>query len=70
MTPSRLITIYANVAQSISEEVRDRVLKHVMIRCTRSEIEQYYAEDVEKQGLPPGGHSLRVPTGEVTLLGS
>ena len=36
---------YDEAAQAISEEVRDRVLMHVMIRCTRSEIEQYYAED-------------------------
>jgi len=42
---------YDEAAQAISEEVRDRVLKHVMIRRTRSEIEQYYAEDMEKQGL-------------------
>ena len=42
---------YDEAAQNISEEVRDRVLKHVMIRRTRSEIEQYYAEDMDKQGL-------------------
>jgi superfamily II DNA or RNA helicase len=42
---------YDRAAQDISEEVRDRVLKHVMIRRTRSEIEQYYADDMEKQGL-------------------
>lgn len=42
---------YEQAAQDISEEVRDRVLKHVMIRRTRSEIERYYADDMEKQGL-------------------
>lgn len=42
---------YDQAAQEISEEVRDRVLKHVMIRRTRSEIERYHAEDMKKQGL-------------------
>ena len=34
-----------------SEVIRDRLLREVMIRRTRSEIQQYYAEDLEKQGL-------------------
>ncbi len=34
-----------------SEEIRDRVLRHIMIRRTRTEIEQYYHDDLEKQGL-------------------
>ena len=38
-------------AQQVSEAVRDRVLKHVMIRRTRSEIERYYEEDLDKQGV-------------------
>jgi len=42
---------YDRAAQEISEEVRDRVLKHVMIRRTRSEIERYYGDDMEKQDL-------------------
>ncbi|WP_263840214.1 SNF2-related protein [Salinibacter sp.] len=42
---------YTEVAQNIYDEVRDRVLKHVMIRRTRSEVEQYYGDDMEKQGL-------------------
>lgn len=42
---------YAKTAQTISEEVRDKVLKHVMVRRTRSEIERYYEEDLKKQGL-------------------
>lgn len=34
-----------------SEEIRDKILRHVMIRRTRSEIEEYYGEDLQKQGL-------------------
>ena len=35
----------------VSEEVRDKVLKHVMVRRTRREIQKHYAEDLEQQGL-------------------
>src|SRR5690606_922653 len=35
----------------ISAEVREKVLKHVMVRRTRSEIRRYFAEDIEQQGL-------------------
>ncbi len=34
-----------------SEIIRDRLIREVMIRRTRGEIQQYYAEDLEKQGL-------------------
>lgn len=34
-----------------SEIIRDRLIREVMIRRTRSEIQQYYGEDLEKQGL-------------------
>ena len=34
-----------------SEEIRDRLLRHVMVRRTRSEIKQYYADDLAAQGL-------------------
>ena len=34
-----------------SEEIRDRLLRHIMIRRTRHEIEQYYHDDLERQGL-------------------
>ena len=42
---------YVRTAQDVSREVRDKVLKHVMIRRTRSEIAEYYSEDMEQQGL-------------------
>lgn len=34
-----------------SEVIRDKLLRHIMIRRTRSEIEQYYRDDLAKQGL-------------------
>ena len=34
-----------------SEIIRDKLIREVMIRRTRSEIQQYYADDLEKQGL-------------------
>jgi len=34
-----------------SEIIRDKLLREVMIRRTRSEIVQYYSDDMEKQGL-------------------
>ena len=34
-----------------SEIIRDKLLREIMIRRTRSEIEEYYSEDLKKQGL-------------------
>jgi superfamily II DNA/RNA helicase len=34
-----------------SEEIRDKILRHIMIRRTRGEIMEYYADDLAKQGL-------------------
>lgn len=34
-----------------SEIIRDKLLSHIMIRRTRSEIQKYYAKDMEIQGL-------------------
>lgn len=34
-----------------SEIIRDRLIREIMIRRTRSEIQQYYSEDLQKQGL-------------------
>lgn len=42
---------YADVMRENAEIIRDKLLREVMIRRTRSEIEQYYKEDLEKQGL-------------------
>lgn len=42
---------YLDQLRANSEEIRDRILRHVMIRRTRGEIMEYYADDLEKQGL-------------------
>ena len=34
-----------------SEMIRDRLIREVMIRRTRKEVQEYYADDLEKQGL-------------------
>ena len=34
-----------------SEDIRDKLLRKIMIRRTRGEIVEYYAEDLKKQGL-------------------
>ena len=42
---------YMQRMRSNSEIIRDRLLREVMIRRTRSEIQQYYADDLARQGL-------------------
>lgn len=42
---------YMNQLRENSEVIRDKLLREVMIRRTRSEIEEYYAEDLKAQGL-------------------
>ena len=39
------------VVSKVAAEMRDDVLRHVLIRRTRSEITKYYSEDLKKQGL-------------------
>ena len=41
----------AVVVSNVAADIRDNVLRHVLIRRTRSEIVEYYKEDLEKQGL-------------------
>ena len=43
--------MYLDQVRKNSEEIRDRILRHIMIRRTRSEIVEYYKDDLEKQGL-------------------
>lgn len=43
--------LYVDQLRTNSEEIRDRILRHVMIRRTRGEIMEYYKDDLEKQGL-------------------
>lgn len=42
---------YLEAVKRTSEKVRDKVLKHIMVRRTRSEIKNYFSEDITKQGL-------------------
>ena len=42
---------YVDQLRENSEVIRDKLLREIMIRRTRTEIQQYYKEDLEKQGL-------------------
>ena len=42
---------YKEALKQASEEIRDKVLREVMIRRTRTEIQKTYSEDLKKQGL-------------------
>lgn len=42
---------YLDAVKKTSKKVRDQVLKHVMLRRTRSEIKEYFGNDIAKQGL-------------------
>ncbi|WP_462355447.1 phospholipase D-like domain-containing protein, partial [Fusobacterium ulcerans] len=39
------------IIENNSDEIRDKVLRKVMVRRVRSEIKKYYKDDLEKQGL-------------------
>ena len=42
---------YIKVVKSNSEKIRRDILREVMVRRTRSDIERYFSEDLEKKGL-------------------
>ncbi len=42
---------FVSATRKNSEELREHVLKHVMVRRTRTEIEKYYSDDLNFQGL-------------------
>lgn len=42
---------YKEVLDDVMSEIRDKVLKQVMVRRTRTEVTKYYSQDLEKQGL-------------------
>ncbi len=42
---------YLRVMRENAREVRERILKYLMVRRTRTEIKNYYGEDLEKQNL-------------------
>jgi superfamily II DNA or RNA helicase len=43
--------LYFQTVQANAKETREKVLKYLMIRRTRTEIEKYYGEDMLRQGL-------------------
>lgn len=42
---------YIKTAKENAKEIREKVLKYLMVRRTRTEIENYFSEDLNKQGL-------------------
>jgi len=42
---------YIKTAKENAAEIRDKVLKHLMVRRTRKEIEDYFGKDLKKQGF-------------------
>lgn len=42
---------YMDQVRANSAVIRDKLLRHVMVRRTRSEIKEYYKDDLAKQGL-------------------
>ena len=43
--------MYLDQVRANSEAIRDKILRHIMIRRTRGEIIEYYKDDLERQGL-------------------
>lgn len=42
---------YMQIVKDNAIQIRDKVLKHIMVRRTRTEIEKYFKEDLKNQGL-------------------
>ncbi len=42
---------YINIVKENAREIREKVLKYLMVRRTRTEIEQYFSKDITFQGL-------------------
>lgn len=53
---------YLEAVKEASQEVREKVLSHVMVRRTRTEINKYFSEDLKQQGLsfPKLGEPQRI----------
>jgi superfamily II DNA or RNA helicase len=43
--------VYFRIVQENARQTREKILKFLMIRRTRTEIEKYYGEDLKRQGL-------------------
>lgn len=44
-------TKYIDTVRENAREIRDKVLKYLMVRRTRTEIEKYFSKDIKEQGL-------------------
>ncbi|MEA2077069.1 MAG: helicase-related protein [Candidatus Marinimicrobia bacterium] len=44
-------TEYINTVKANSREIRNKVLRYLMVRRTRTEIENYFSKDIKEQGL-------------------
>lgn len=42
---------YLEVIKNLSKEVRDKILKYIMVRRTRNDVKQYFKNDIIKQNL-------------------
>jgi len=42
---------YQKVIRQVSQQIRERILKHVMVRRTRTDVLTYFKEDIISQGL-------------------
>ena len=42
---------YIKTVKANAREIRDKVLKYLMVRRTRTEIEKYFSKDIKEQGL-------------------
>lgn len=42
---------YTEAIKAVSQEIRERILKHVMVRRTRTDVMTYFKSDMETQGL-------------------
>ena len=54
---------YFKVVKDGSKEIREKVLKHVMVRRTRKEIKEYFSEDLKRQNLsfPEVANPIPIP---------
>ena len=43
--------LYMQTVKDNAKEIREKALKYLMVRRTRSEIVRYFGDDLEKQGL-------------------
>jgi superfamily II DNA/RNA helicase/HKD family nuclease len=42
---------YINIVKDNSNQIREKILKYLMVRRTRGEISRYFAEDLKQQGM-------------------